>query len=329
MAFLEPGKDYAGAAARLAEIYDKVDADDKPSALSFLAFLEKKAGRPRDEARRVIEYFETFRNSDPVFLITDDFLRLEFIEFWARWKASYPLVSDMVFLEPAADPDASPPSRLLVGLDLSSHAYYKISSGGNVLEGGLWPPGFHILKLPFTGGYDRSGRLEYDLDLKSGNLVVRKRITIDVDVRPDNPVLTLTEPPADQGTAARARPITGEVSLYIDDALILKSKRIAAKPAPIKFKLPGPSPEGTKPYMAPRKDIPQFNGVSILDAVGILYKTIKDLGKKRKEASISPPVFRKTAQVAYTFSKEGPAGEAVPFKAFVSLKSATGTLLDR
>jgi hypothetical protein len=330
MGFLEPGRDFAGAAACLRDLYAKVNADDKPNALSFLAFLERRSGRPEAEAQLIVEYFETYKNIEPVFLILDDTLRRDFIAFWARWKSTYPLASDLIFLERSGDADALPPQRLLVGLDLANSAYYKISAEGGVIEGGLWQPGFHILRLPFTGGCDRSGSLDYDLDLKVGNLVVRKRFTVDVDVRSERPALSLTEPPAGSPPAPpRAKPISGEVSLYIDDALILKSKKIAVPPAPIRFKLPGPSAQGTKPYMAPRKDIPQFNGVSILDAVGLLYKTIRDLGKKKKEASISPPVYRKAAQVAFSFSRTGPSGEVLPYRALVSLRVPGGTLLRR
>ena len=329
MGFLEPQRDYAAAAARLREIYPKIDSDDKPNALSFLAFLERKSGRPGDEARRIAEFFESYQDREPLFLILDESLRRDFIEFWARWKASYPLANGLVFLERSADPDASPPSRLIVGLDLVNSAYYKVSDRDGVLEGGFWQPGFHILRLPFTGGCEKSGSLEYNLDLKAGKLVIRKRITIEVDVQSMGPVLPLAESPGAPDVSPRTKPISGEVSLYIDDELILTSKKIVSVPPPIKFKLPGPSAPGTKPFMAPRKDIPQFNGVSILDAVGLLYKTIKDLGRKKKEAAVTPPVYRKAAQVAFTFSKPGSAGKALPFKALVSVKASNGTVLDR
>jgi hypothetical protein len=326
MSRLVPGQDYAGAAARLREMYPTVNEEDKANALGFLAFLERKSGALDKETERMVEYFETYGARDPVFLILDDSLRQGFLEFWAKWKSSYPLVDGIAFLERTGETDSSPPARLLVGLDLSNNAYYKISNSGGVLEGGFWSPGFHILKLPFSARYDRTGLLEFDLDLKSGNLVIRKRISIDVEVGSAPPTFSLTPLPA--GEAGRAaKPLHGEVSLYINDALILTSRKTAAPPPPIRFKLPGPSPEGTKPYMAPKRDFVQ--GVSILDAIGVLYKTIKDIGKKKAEAAIVPPTYRKTAQLSFSYSRPGNEGESVTLRSRVSLKTRTATVVER
>ena len=110
------------------------------------------------------------------------------------------------------------------------------------------------------------------------------------------------------------------------DKLILTSKKLSSKPAPLKITIPGPSLEGTKPYIVPRKDAPQFNQVSILDAVALAIDAIKNIGKKRKAAAVSPPSYRKTQALGFAFTRPGPSGTEVRYKASVSVSAANGTI---
>jgi hypothetical protein len=123
------------------------------------------------------------------------------------------------------------------------------------------------------------------------------------------------------------RAVEGEVSLYVGDKLILTSKKLSSKPASLKIPIPGPSPWGTKPFIVPRKDSPQFNQFSILDAVAEVYKAIKDIGKKRKAASVSPPSYRKTQVLGFAFTRPGPSGGEVRYKASVSLAALKGAIV--
>jgi hypothetical protein len=112
----------------------------------------------------------------------------------------------------------------------------------------------------------------------------------------------------------------------VGEKLILTSKKLSSKPFPLKIPIPGPSPWGTKPYMAPRKDSPQLNQVSILDAVALAIDAIKGIGKKRKAASLSPPSYRKTPVLGFAFTRPGPAGAEVRYRTSVSVSAANGTL---
>jgi len=327
-ALLDPPRhDLAAARAFLRESYDGLEPEDKPTAAEFLAFLARKAGDPRDELERVVACFETYGDIEPDFDFLGDALGREFMIFWGTWKTSYPLASGFVLLERAGEDDPSPPDRLEVGLDLLNEAYYRVSSDGDTLAGGLWQEGFHILRLPFSGGYEGTGEIAFDLDLKVAELVVRKRITVKVDVE-SSP--TFSFPPVAPAGGAPAPPapraVEGEVSLYVGDKLILTSKKLSAKPSPLKIPIPGPSPWGTKPFMVPRKDAPQFNQVSVLDAVSLAIQAIKDIGKKRKLASVSPPSYRRTQALAFSFTRPGPSGTELRYRASVSLDASNGTI---
>lgn len=328
LGYLSPGRDYPAARAYLRENFAKIDPLEKSDALGLIAYLARMTGDGRDEQDRIVEYFETYGDTDPAFDLPDELLRRDFVTFWARWKSAYPLVTGLVFLERAGESDPSPPARLEIGLELLNGAYYKVSISDRVLEGGLWQRGFHILKLPFSTGYDKPGSLEFDLDLKTGGMVVRKRITVEVDVRTAGPTASL--PPVQAAAPGRLPPprlVEGEVSLYVGDKLILKSKKLSSKTAPIKFKIPGPSASGTKPFLAPKKDDFMLNTVSIVDALALAYQTVKDLIKKKKAGPASPPVYQKTQQLAFSFTREGPDSGEVVYRGSVSMKPATAIVL--
>jgi len=328
LGYLSPGRDYPAARAYLRENFTKIDPLEKSDALGLIAYLARMTGDGRDEQDRIAEYFETYGDTDPAFDLPDELLRRDFVAFWARWKSAYPLVTGLVFLERAGESDPSPPARLEIGLELLNGAYYKVSTSDRVLQGGLWQRGFHILKLPFSTDYDKPGSMEFNLDLKTGGMVVRKRITVEVDVRTAGPIPSL--PPIQAAAPGRLPPprlVEGEVSLYVGDKLILKSKKLSSKPAPIKFKIPGPSPFGTKPYLAPKKDNPMLNSVSVLDALAMAYLTVKDLIKKKKAGPASPPIYQKTQQLSFSFAREAPDSGEVVYRGSLSMKPAAATVL--
>ena len=328
LGYLSPRRDYPAARAYLRENYAKIDPLEKSNALGFIAYLARMTGDGRDEQDRIVEYFETYGDTDPAFDLPDELLRRDFVMFWAKWKSTYPLITGLVFLERAGESNPSPPARLEVGLELLNGAYYKVSVSDRVLEGGLWQQGFHILKLPFPGDYDRPGSLEFDLDLKTGGMVVRKRITVEVDVRTAGPTASL--PPIQAAAPGRLPPqrlVEGEVSLYVGDKLILKSKKLSSKTAPITFKIPGPSAPGTKPFLAPKKDDFMLNTVSIVDALALAYQTVKDLIKKKKSGPASPPIYQKTQQLSFSFTREAPNSGEVVYRGSLSMKPSTATVL--
>jgi hypothetical protein len=324
-----PRRDLAAARDYLRGNFDGLEPGDEPAAAQFLAFLARKAGDPRDELERVVACFETYGDIEPAFDFLDDALGREFMIFWGTWKTRYPLATGFLLLERTGEDNPSPPARLEVGLDLLNPAYYRVSGDGVNLAGGLWQGGFHILRLPFSGVYDKTGEIAFDLDLKVEELVVRKRITVKVDVQA-SPAYSLppVAPAAGPSAPPAPRPVEGEVSLYVGDKLILTSKKLSSKPSPLKIPLGGPLPWGTKPFMAPRKDAPELNQVSILDAVSLAIQTIKDIGKKRKLSSVSPPSYKKTQALGFSFTRPGPSGTELRYRASVSVDASNGTIAE-
>ena len=181
--------DYAGAMAALEAGLPSMEGEDQQTAAALRAFLAAKLGDPEREQNLAAAYFETYHDNDPDVGFLAPSCIHDFVNFWGHWKSTYPLVSEADFLSYSTDPKGSLPDTIDIGLKLLNDAFYRISLGPYVLEGGRWSRGFHILTVPVTNLFGNSGTYEFDLDLKSGDLVIRKplRIVIDISESPAVP----------------------------------------------------------------------------------------------------------------------------------------------
>ena len=321
--------DYRAAWDYLAEASKSLEGDDRQAAALVLPFLASKLGEKAREQDLMTDYFETYRDYDPDFGFLDDYTIREFLRFWAAWKRSYPLVYNLSLLDYEWNAATGLPGSVDIGLELLNEAFYRVSLGPYILEGGHWPAGFHILTVPLRGLFERSDSYEFVLDLKSADLVLRKpiRLRIDIaDVAAPVPAPAWETGPARTGIAGR--PIQeGELSLYIDGKLVLKSRKIAAKPTAFTFPLGGPSMPGQKPYMPPpRENNPALSGVNVLDALALAYKALKDLVKKRPPTP-SPPSYKKVTNLSFAYPRTTAEGETVSARASLSLSPGRGVVL--
>jgi len=320
-AYLGTPKDYPGALSFLQGAYPSLDAVDKQTAGAFLAYLASKVPDEAEEKRWLVDYFEFYKDADPLLDFLDFTERQDFFTYWGRWQRSYPIITDLNLLEPAGVPVLAAPAEIRVGVEILNSAYYKIADGSGTLAGGLWQGGFHILSLPASGMFDASGTREFLLDLKAGDIIVRKWIVVEVDVR-------RPEPPAGPApeNVLRAKELEGEVSLYVGDKLISSSRKVMAKTPSLDLPVPGPSAPDTKPYLVPRKDVPTFSGVSIFDAVGAAYSALRDLLKK-KPLPPSPPSYQKVKRMTVTFSTHEVEAGAQDVQAHLTLRPGGARIL--
>ncbi len=195
LSLLSPRPDYVKAREYLAGKVGGLEGADRQVAEALLPYLAGKAGAAAEERELIAAYFDKYGDADPEFGFLDEVTLRDFMTFWARWKKAFPLVMDVNFLIRNGAAASGLPAGLEVGLELMCDAYYKVSLGPYALEGGFWNRGFHILNLPAAGLFERSGTYEFDLDLRAGDLVVRKPIRLAVDLvpvatlRPAAPVL--------------------------------------------------------------------------------------------------------------------------------------------
>jgi len=327
LAHLGRPPDHGAAWEFLSSAFERLEGDDRQTAAALLPYL---AGKLADEGREqelIAAYFETYRGNDPDLAFLDTATRRDFLLFWSRWTRLYPLVQDLKLLSYGAAAARGLPAAIEIGLDLLNDAYYRISVGPYILEGGYWRSGFHIVTVPVGGLFEREGSYEFLLDLKAGDLIVRKPIRLEIAVA------DVAAPAADPGRPRNTLPpqqgppgvssLTGELSLYVDGRLILKSRKIAPKPPPLSFPLPGPSMPGQKPYLPPPRTDPMASGVSILDALALAYKAIKDLAA-RKPPKPSPPAYSKVDSLAFSYIRETAEGLPMTARATVALAPLPG-----
>jgi hypothetical protein len=306
----------------------KFEAKDKQTAGFIMPFLAARLSDKDLERDLVSDYFETYQDNDPDFGFLDDPTLHDLLGFWAAWKRTYPLVYDVNLLSYARTPATGLPASVDVGLELLNEAFYRISLGPYILEGGFWPKGFHILTIPLRDLFERSDTYEFVLDLKAGDLICRKPIRVRIDIAdlasvPLSPPRDVFSPPPSTATT----PIReGEISVYIDNKLVLKSRKIAAKPTPFTFPLGGPLMRGQKPYLPPPKNDPMMSGVNVLDALALAYKAIKDLVAK-KPPKPSPPSYQKVSALSFAYARTTAEGQSVSARASLSLPPAKAVIL--
>jgi hypothetical protein len=329
-ALLGRDPDYRAAWDFLVEASKKFEAEDRQTAAFLFPFFASRLGDQAAERRLVAEYFETYLDNDPDFGFLDELALRGLLGFWASWKRTYPLVHDLSLLSYSMTPATGLPASVDVGLELLNEAFFRVSLGPYILEGGHWPKGFHILTVPLSGLFDRSDTYEFTLDLKAGDIICRRPVLLRVDIADMSaapvpaPRDVFAPPPAQPSSAVRE----GEISVYIDGKLVLKSRKIASRPAPFTFPLGGPLMQGQKPYMLPPKNDPMVSGVNVLDALALAYKAIKDLIAK-KPPRPSPPSYQKVDVLSFAYYRTISGGQSVPARASLSLPAARGVILEK
>lgn len=319
--------DYRAAWDYLAEEAKKLEPEDRQTAEVLLPFLAAKLGDREKERDLAAGYFEAYRDNDPDIGFLDDYTLRDFLAFWAVWKRTYPLVYDINLLSYAKAPATGLPGSVDIGFELLNEALYRVSLGPYILEGGQWPRGFHILTVPLSNLFERSDTYEFVLDLKAGNLIIRKpiRVRIDIaDMAGPAPVRRDSRSPA-PGLSLKTIQ-EGEISVYVDNKLILRSRKIAPKPASFTFPLGGPLMAGQKPYLPPPKNDPMASGVNILDALALAYKAIKDLVAKKPPKPFAPS-YQKVSSLAFAYSRTTAGGQSVSARASISLPPSRAVVL--
>ncbi|HOW85279.1 MAG TPA: hypothetical protein P5119_08465 [Candidatus Aminicenantes bacterium] len=326
---LGPDRDYRGAWLLLNGALPTLPAEDKQAAAFILPYLAARCGELKAEKDLSADYFETYQDNDPDLGFLNAGPLYELLAFWARWKRSYPLVSGVTLLSYSRTPATGLPASVDIGLDLLNEALYRISLGPYVLEGGQWSKGFHILTIPLSGLFNRSDTYEFILDLKAGDVICRRPIRLRIEIADVGPAPVarredfLAAPPR-----VPLRPIReGEISLYIDGRLVLKSRKIAARASSFSFPLGGPLLPGQKPYMPPPRTDPIMSGVNILDALALAYKTIKDMVAK-KPPKPAAPSYQKVSSLSFAYSRTISADQTVSARASISLPPSRAVILD-
>jgi hypothetical protein len=274
-----------------------LEMGESQEARALLPYLYHQNNLPAEEKKAIIDYFEEYGTSQPLFDFLDFRVFTEVLEFWAKWREEYPLIDGLNFLVPASAQERTIPEMIRLGFDLTAEAFYKIHLQGQPLEGGLWSKGPHLVQLPLPFSFDQPFSLNLDIFLKTKRITIKKRVVLEFKVErkglqtPDLLVQRQDAPPV--------KSIEGEVALYIGDSLIYKATKYLQKQIPVKITIPPPNPPGTKPYLVPQKEQYPMHSVSILDAIAAITKIIQDWKKKPPEKA--PVTFIRRAEISFSF----------------------------
>jgi hypothetical protein len=218
------------------------------------------------------------------------------------------LISDIGLIEGGIVQGLTSPITLIVGIDLTMTALYKLSDERGVIKGGQFLKGFNSFSLDVRDRFERSGTYAYTLELKAGDYVVQKKFKIDIRLdRPQELEQQQTETPAESEHV---------VSMYVGGQLVVSyrklhtaelSKEIAAIPRPYKI----------DPYDSSAEPKPDM-GFPILGAAVAAINAIKGLLSKKDTKELTRPVVKKT-QISTRFIRINPSGGELTVTAVISL----------
>ena len=225
----------------------------------------------------------------------------------------FPLVTDIGLIGDESSKDFAPPNKLIIGVDVSRDALYKFSDEENVIKGGLFTRGLNTVEIEANGLFLESGTHVYFLDLKVGDLTLRKEIEIDIQLDSsgaDSEAPRLVKKPESEY----------ELSMFIGDKLIVSGRKSLSKELSFHVELP-PLPDGYGPFYEIEKEYknPLRNSFSIIDAIGVGYSLIKKMIDKKKMQKQEKPV-QKHNQLTATFMRRDPEGVAKEVTAVIRLK---------
>lgn len=221
-----------------------------------------------------------------------------------------PVVLEIGLIDSDSYRCTSPPSQLVVGLELNQNAYYKLIRKGSTLKGGRFLKGFNSFSLETDNFFEGSETHSYTLELKVEDRIIRQEFEIAVEMEG-------LAPPAKKEIPADEKSYT--VLMYIGDQLVASSKKLLPAEPSKKIDVP-PPPYQIDPYTSAAEPDYTVTGVPIMVTAMAIYQTIKELTSK-KDKEVRPPPVQKKSVILSTFLRSSPDGQIYKAKATISLRT--------
>ncbi len=309
--FLGKTGDYQKAADYLINHFESLSEIEKSTACGLLAYSFHKLNDKNNAYKWLGEYFEKYGGYNLGFHFLDGSTQMAVTEFLLRWQSKYPLVTEMGFIDRGDFQSLSAPDQLVIGLEMASDAYFKLSDENQVLKGGLFLKGYNSFSLETGGLFEEGGTRRYFLELKVDDFIVRREVEISAQ---SDSYLSVKK------VESETKNYEYLISMYIGDELVAFSKKLSPAPPPLKIDVP--LGKGVyQPFGPVKKDDPFMNSFSIQDAVAVIYQTIKEL-TKGKGKELSEPV-RAKQQVTVNFKRRNSQGLEEEVKIFLTLKKGS------
>jgi len=290
---------YAEAGTILISGYQGMEAIDKPEASALLAYIFHKQEDAVSEGRWLLEFFEGQQsaNTDFTFLGIDN--ESQVTAFVNGWRQKFPRLTGAYLITRRDDSFLAPPSTLTLGLDLPLEVYFKLSDETGPLQGGLLHPGLNFIPLDAGRMFDASGVHVYTLDLKSGNIRLRKELALEVRLSVESA----------SGEGPKPMDLEYKLTVFVGGREVATSRKTGRDKEPLALNIPPANMVANPLFKPPNSDDPfdpANRGASILDAINVAAGLIKDLFKSKDRPYQSP--LEKKMTVTYSYfqgSSEG------------------------
>lgn len=221
-----------------------------------------------------------------------------------------PVVLEIGLIDSDSYRGTSPPSRLIVGLELSQDALYKLTHNKTTLKGGRFLKGFNSFSLETDNFFEGSGVHTYILELKVEDRIIRQKFEIAVEIEGQT-----------QGVMPETLAENKEYSvlMYIGDQLVASSKKLPTSEASKKIEVP-PPPYQINPYASAAEPDYNVTGAPIFATAIALYQIIKDLTAKKDE-DVRPQPIRKKSLITSTFLRSSPDGQVYKVNVTITLRT--------
>lgn len=298
---LEAGGDFAELAELIESEYPGLPDEEKPEAAAIRAFCAKQAGEAAAESRWIVEFFESGRSLEAGFAFLDYRGQETVGSYVNAWRVKYPWIRDVSLIQGTGNEIIIPEGEVPLAVDVSIPVLFKFFENDRVIKAGAFQAGFNVLGLDANALFRDSRKRTYFLEVKSGPLILKKEIGLEVNVSwPVAPQPKAPEAPK-VGRLARALgtpdppppPAPPKIreyrlALYVGTDLIMSSRKSeTAKPLELGIK-PSNNPQFLKPDWNIKRNDPWANPglnnrFSITDAIGLLGGLLKNLLKKHPD----------------------------------------------
>jgi hypothetical protein len=209
------------------------------------------------------------------------------------------------------------PEKLIIGVTTNSDWFFKLTTESGVVEAGALKNGMNMISIPAAPLFEKPGfrSFNYVLEIKAGDKILQKIITLDVSVKFDSPA------PSDEAKAMQDPGKTRyyEISMFIGDRYIdsfikpvdplqvLKSFEKKKLPPPLEFDPIHPSqPAQSKASVSP------------LMLAGMAYNVIDKKIKKNKAEKLKE-MRERTRSINGVFRKTDEKGNGIPVDLSIKL----------